>query len=216
MWIKEVEGYNNIPVKGPAIFVSNHSSYYDFLIFGSLLHGYVVFLAQKKINQTFLIRWFARYTTVIYIDKEYPGHAFFKKILKHLDEGKLLVVYPEGTRTRTGKMLKPKLGFVKLAIKANVPIIPVAIKGTYDILPPHKHIPRLRKCKVTVGKKMYISPDNPDFKDIFFKRPDKIKLGALTDEELQEIAIRIMDKVRILAGQEWDDDIVEEVIKDLI
>jgi len=205
LWVKDVKGLDNIPQRGPAIFISNHLSYYDFLVFGSILRAYIVFLAQKKIKETFLIRWFTKFHTVVYIDKDKPGYSFFKEIIRQLGGGRLVVIYPEGTRSRTGKMAIPKPGFVKLAMKTNVPIIPVALKGTYEILPPHKHIPRLKKCEVTVGKKIYISPDNPDFKDIFFRKKGDRKFGKLTDENLQEIAVRIMDKIRISAGEEWDD-----------
>jgi 1-acyl-sn-glycerol-3-phosphate acyltransferase len=213
LWIKEVVGYKNIPSKGPALFVSNHLSYYDFLILSAVVPSYVVFLAQKKIKETFFVRWFTRFNNVIYIDREKPGYSFFKEILKWLEAGRLFVIYPEGTRSRTGKMLMPKPGFVKLAMKANVPIIPVALKGTYEILPPHKHIPRLKKCEVIIGKKMYISPDNPDLKDIFFKNAGFRKFGKLDEEDMQKIAVRIMDKIRILAGEEWDDSAAAEIAK---
>lgn len=210
-WVRRITGLNNVPEKGPAIFVCNHLSYFDFLIFSAVVKPYVVFLAQRKIKTTFIIRWFTKFNNVIYIDKDYPGYSFFKELLQYLDAGRLIVVYPEGTRSRTGKMLIPKPGFVKLAMKANVPIILVALKGTYEILPPHRHIPRLRKCEVIIGKKMYISPDNQDIKDIFFRRTGDRKFGKLTDEDLQEIAIRLMDKIRIQAGEEWDESAVQQV-----
>jgi 1-acyl-sn-glycerol-3-phosphate acyltransferase len=174
---------------------------------------YVVFLAQRKIKTTFIIRWFTKFNNVLYIDKEYPGYSFFKELLQYLDAGRLIVVYPEGTRSRTGKMLIPKTGFVKLAMTANVPIIPVALKGTYEILPPQKRIPRFKRCEVTIGKRFYISPDNSDLKDIFFRRTGERKFGKLTDDDLQEIAVRIMDKIRIQADEKWDDTAVPQVQK---
>jgi 1-acyl-sn-glycerol-3-phosphate acyltransferase len=107
----------------------------------------------------------------------------------------------------------PKPGFVKLAMRANVPIIPVAMKGTYEILPPHGHIPRFKKCRIVIGKKMYVSPENPEFSDIFFRRKGERKFGNLTDEEMQEIAVRLMNKIRAWSEQEWDDSAKEEVDK---
>jgi 1-acyl-sn-glycerol-3-phosphate acyltransferase len=210
LWIKKIVGIDNIPPKEPAIFVCNHRSYFDFIILGSIILKDIIFLAQRKISRTFFISWLTRFHKVIYIDTDYPGSSFFKRMLRYLDTGKSVVIYPEGTRSRTGKMLLPKLGFVKLAMKANVPIIPVAMKGTYQILPPHRYIPNFKKCEIIINKKMYISPDNPDFRDIFFRRRDLRKFSRLTKEELQEVAIRIMDKIRILANEEWDDNALRE------
>ena len=209
LWIKEVSGFDNVPAQGPALLVSNHLSYYDFLILGCLFRQQIVFLAVKKISQTFFVRWFTKMHIVVYVDRDRPGSTFFREVLRHLEAGKLVVIYPEGTRSRTGKMLKPKPGFVKLAMVANLPIIPIAMKGTYEILPPHKHIPRLTKCKVIVGKRMYVSPENPVFSDVFFQHRGDRKFRNLTAEQMQEVAIRIMDKVRMLAEEDWDDSFVE-------
>ena len=110
-------------------------------------------------------------------------------------------------------MLKPKEGFVKLAIKANVPIIPVAMKGTYEILPPSRRVPRLKRCKVIIGKKAYISAENPMFRDIFLRREGVDKTGNLTKEETQEIAFRIMNNIRLLANEKWDATALTEICK---
>jgi 1-acyl-sn-glycerol-3-phosphate acyltransferase len=102
-------------------------------------------------------------------------------------------------------MFKPKEGFVKLAIKANVPIIPVGMKGTYEILPPDKRIPRLKRCKITIGERIDISSENPMFKGITFIKKGANKSFTLNDKDTQEVAFRIMDKIRLLADEEWDE-----------
>lgn len=211
LWIKNVTGFERIPQNESAILIANHLSYYDFLVLGTLFNRQIVFVAVKKIKQTFLIRWFTKLHIVIYVDRDQPGITFFRDLMRYLALGKLVVIYPEGTRSRTGKMLKPKAGFVKLAMKANAPIIPIGIMGTYDILPPHKHIPKLIRCKVNVGKKMYVSPNNFEFEDIFFENKENPKLGKLTRKQIQKIAIRIMDKVRLMAGEEWGEKYINEV-----
>ncbi len=211
LWIDKIVGFHNIPVNGSVIFVSNHLSYYDFLIFGAMMRSYIVFLAQKKINETFFIRWFTKLHNVVFVDKDYPGYSFFKELMRHLKNQRHLLIYPEGSRSRTGKMFRPKIGFVKLALLAGVPVVPLTMKGTYEILPPHKRVPVLRRCKVVIGKKVSISPDNPAFHDIFLRQPKELKPGKLSDEAMEEIAVRIMNDIRILAGQEWDDSIAHEM-----
>ena len=210
-WVREVIGIENIVLDSPAIFVSNHLSYCDFLIIGSLLRKYIVFVANKEINQTFFFGWFTKVNHVVYVDRDNPGFSFFKDILRHLEKGRSIVIYPEGTRSRTGKMFKPKEGFVKLAIKARVPIIPVAMKGTYEILPPHRFIPRLKRCSVIIGERIFISPENNIFKDIFLRRKNSGKSTNLTKEETKEIAFRIMDRIRVLANEDWDESALEEI-----
>ena len=208
-WLRDVYGFEKIPIKEPAIIVSNHLSYFDFWILSAILKKQTVFVAVKNLAIRSHVGWTMNLNTIIFIDREKPGLTFFKKILWYLSEQKrLVVIYPEGTRSRTGKMLTPKPGFVKLAIKAGVPIIPIAMRGTYEILPPQKHIPKLKRCDVYVGDKIYISPQNPEFHDIFFKNHDSgHRFRDLGDLELQEIAFRIMDKIRIIANEEWDESV---------
>jgi 1-acyl-sn-glycerol-3-phosphate acyltransferase len=213
LWIRKVTGLENIPSQGPAIFVSNHRSYYDFFMIGCLLKKYIVFIANNKIKQTSIISWFTKTNYVIYIEPEHPGVTFFHSIIRHIKLNRFIIIYPEATRSRTGKMLKPKDGFVRLAIKTNVPIIPVAIKGTYDILPPNKRIPRLRRCTVDIGEKIYVSPENHLFKDIYLRKNNVGKATSLTGEEIKEMAFRIMNRIRISAGEEWDDDALAEIGK---
>jgi 1-acyl-sn-glycerol-3-phosphate acyltransferase len=214
LWIKEIRGIENIPIKKPAIFISNHMSYFDFLILGAMLKNYVTFVASKKIKQTFFIKWFTKLHNVVYIDQDYPGYSFFRDIMRHLKAGKAIIIYPEATRSRSGKMLMPKYGFVKLAILADVPIIPITMKGTYEILPPDSRIPRLKKCTVIIGKKILISSNHHLLKNIYAsERRKNINVDQLTKNDLQKIALQIMNTIRITAGEEWDASAINDIKK---
>jgi len=209
-WIKKIDGIENIDLKRPVIFVANHRSYFDFILLGAIFTKNVVFLAEKKISKTFFIKYLAKFYEVIYIDRDNPGLSFFKKLIKCIEDGKSIIIFPEGTRSRSGKMLLPKIGFVKLAMLTTTPIVPVAIKGTYEILPPHKVLPKFKKCEIVFCKKFYISPDNSEFKDIFLKKGIK-KFSKLTKEDLQKIAIRVMEKIRVLTNEEWDETALKKI-----
>lgn len=209
LWLKNIYGFDKIPQHESAIIVSNHLSFFDFWILSAILKKNTHFVAVKNLDKRSLVGWTMKLNPIIYVDREKPGAAFFKKSLKQLTEqNRLLVIYPEGTRSRTGKMLTPKPGFIKLAMKANVPIIPVAMRGTYDILPPHKKVPRLKRCDIHIGDKFYVSPNNPELYDVFYRKSGKDRqFKHLDDIEIAEIAFRVMDKVRVAANEEWDSSV---------
>ena len=201
-WVKAVHGYKNLPERGPALIVSNHLSYYDFLIIGSFLARPAVFIASAHLKEHPFVSWFSKFDTLVYIDRENPGYRFFREIMLQLRLGKIVVIYPEGMRSRTGKMLKPKTGFIKLALKANAAIIPVGMKGTFDILPPHKKFPSLKRCEVFIGKRFFISPQVELFGDLF--KHSRKKFEAMSDDQMQVAANRIMNLIRENIGEDWE------------
>lgn len=209
LWVGKIYGFERIPLNEPVIIVSNHLSYFDFWILSAMLRRNTVFVAVRGLDKRSFVGWTMKLNTIIYIDRDKPGCAFFKNLMWQLQEQRRsVVIYPEGTRSRSGKMLTPKPGFVKFAIKVGIPVLPIAMRGTYEIMPPHKRTPRLKKCDVYVLDKTYISPTNPEFYDIFFRKMGtERRYEDLDEEELQEIAFRIMDKVRIAAWQEWDETV---------
>jgi 1-acyl-sn-glycerol-3-phosphate acyltransferase len=79
--------------------------------------------------------------------------------IKVLKKGDVLVLYPEGTRTRTGKMGKGKLGIAKIFLESQVPILPVAIKGTFDLLPPSGKLKIKRVVKINIGQPLYFEKE---------------------------------------------------------
>lgn len=212
-WLDKVEGLENISRGEPAIIASNHLSYFDFFVLASFLEKQTVFVATKGLDRRSFVGWFMRLDTIIYVDREKPGYGFFKEMIRQSKNKKLIVIYPEGTRSRSGKMLAPKPGFIKLALLCGIPIIPLAMKGTYDILPPHRRFPKFTKCGIEIGKKVHLSPSNSFLKDIFYRCSKSGKYTDLTDEGIEEIAFRIMNQVRMMSGQEWDEDAVRKAEK---
>jgi 1-acyl-sn-glycerol-3-phosphate acyltransferase len=208
-WVGRVEGMQNIPIDSACIIVSNHSSYSDFLIIAAILNKKTVIVASEKLKTTKFMSWFLRLNKLIYVNPDKSTYRTTREIMAHLNQNKQILIYPEGTRSRSGKMLIPKPGFVKMAMAANVPIVPVSMKGTYKILPPDKIWPRFRKCEVIVGKPFYINAENEEIKDLFLPSGLAGGTGNKSALDFQMAAIRIMNKIRIKAEIYWDESALE-------
>lgn len=205
LWLKEIHNFEKLPQNGPAIIISNHTSYYDWSVLSAIYRRkYIVFLGAKELTQRHFVKWLMKLNILVYIDRDHPGFSYFKEVLLRLKNGHIVVIYPEGKRSRTGKMIEPKTGFVKLAEAAGVPVVPIGMKGTFEILPPNKSIPRLRKCELFVGDPFRISKDNPMFSDVYSK---EVSGKHLSDDGMRIIAMRIMNSIARMTGQEWDDSV---------
>ena len=160
-WLGKCTGIENVPKKEGAILAANHSSYLDHLIIGCNIvpktNRHAKFLAKKEHFEAFFERQWHKYLQAIPIDRQAGGEEALKEAIKRLKKGSLIMVYPEGTRTLTGKMNKGKTGAVRLALAAKVPIIPMGITNTFKILPKGKRIPKLGlKADLNIGKPLYL------------------------------------------------------------
>ena len=88
-------------------------------------------------------------------DRQAGGKEALKWAVKALKQGKIIAIHPEGTRSLTGKLQKGKTGVVRLALAAKVPVIPIGLIGTFEILPKGKYIPKLKRATMNIGKPMY-------------------------------------------------------------
>ena len=143
------EGVENIPEDGPCIIAANHQSVLDGFLLASLLKRKFMkrtfFYAKEKHWETAFKRFLARKNNVILMDINKDLKLSLQKMAKLLQEGKNIIVFPEGTRTIDGAMGQFKQTFAILSSELNVPIVPVAINGSGDVLPAGKRIPRLFK-----------------------------------------------------------------------
>lgn len=154
LWVKKVEGINNIPKEGPLIIASNHTSYLDFFILPAIFPRRIYFLAAEKFFCHPLWRILMKLTGQIRVDRFAEDKKdVYEKALKILEKGKILCIFPEGTRSSTGKIQKAYPGVAKLALSAKVPILPVGIEGDFEILSRYNRSPRIKKiCKIKIGK----------------------------------------------------------------
>lgn len=184
LWVKKVTGAENLPGEGAAILAANHSSYADHLIIGAYMATKVNrrfhFLAKKEHFQGLQKLWHI-YVGAIPLDRKRGGKHALKAALKLLNEGKLIIIYPEGTRTLTGKLQKAKTGVARLALQSRVPVIPIGLTGTFEILPKGKYIPKLKKATMNISKPML-------FTEYHNKKPTKKLLREVTTKIMKEIA----------------------------
>ena len=153
------EGMENIP-SGPVILAPNHQSFFDGLFVSALLKNKVMkntyFYAKEKHVRNPLIRAFANRNNIIVMDINKDLKQSLQKLAEVLKKGKNIMIFPEGTRSRTGKLGNFKKAFAILSKEMNVPVVPVSIKGAFEALPKGSIIPR-------PFKKINIKFHNPVF-----------------------------------------------------
>ena len=150
----KVEGAENLEKCPVAVYAPNHTSYMDIPVLFAALPFQFRILARKQLWQWPFIGWYLQRSGQMPIAIANP-HATLSSLggaVKALRGGMPLVVFPEGGRTSTGA-LKPFLsGAAYLAIRAQVPLVPIALKGVYDLLPIHSHHFYPGKLTVQVGE----------------------------------------------------------------
>ncbi|MFH1641853.1 MAG: lysophospholipid acyltransferase family protein [Nanoarchaeota archaeon] len=181
LWIKKVNGLSNIPKDEPFIYASNHGSFIDDLLIPCVIFGhvkkYVHFYCNDKFFKNFFTRKFLEWGRVIPIrvyespnQKEINKKAF-NLALDYLKKNEPVGIFPEGHRTTDGELQKARTGVATLAIKSNVPVVPIGIIGSYKIWPKGKRLPTLNKCIINIGKPMQFKTNDKEkiTKDIMIK-----------------------------------------------
>ena len=125
----KVVGRENVPPMGPLLVVANHQSNIDPPLLGASLPRRIWFLAKDTIFQTAPANWFLRSYGAFPLNREGVDLRAIRWVLSQLSRGEAVVVFPEGTRSGGG-LQKGLPGVVQLALKADVPLLPVGITGT--------------------------------------------------------------------------------------
>ncbi|MEL7564257.1 MAG: lysophospholipid acyltransferase family protein [Dehalobacterium sp.] len=131
-----VTGQEHVPAQGGVVFVSNHQGNFDIPILLGYIDKPKAFIAKKELKKMPLISSWMYYMNCVFIDRGHPraGLKSIQEGAAYLKQGYSQVIFPEGTRSRSNNMGEFKPGSFKLATKAEVPIVPVTIKGSYHIM----------------------------------------------------------------------------------
>lgn len=186
----EVHGYENLPTESSYVLATNHIGILDALMPFYALDRWDIYIpvAEKWENNRFL-NWLGKYFNFIFIDRFNPDIKAMRKIIHLMEEGNLLGISPEGTRSRVGSLIEAKPGVTYLATKLNRPIVPIAITGTEDkvVL---GNLKRLRKSRftVTAGPHFTLPPVPRESRDETLKK--------YTDEIMCRIAALLPERYR--------------------
>jgi 1-acyl-sn-glycerol-3-phosphate acyltransferase len=192
-----VEGMENIPASGPAILASNHLSFSDSFFLPLVVKRRITFIAKDEyftgtgLKGRFSAGFF-RGVGMIPVDRS--GGAASEGALtagmEVLRRGGLFGIYPEGTRSPDGRLYRGRTGVARLALKAGVPVLPVAMIDTDKIQPPGQVRPNIHRVGVRIGAPL-------DFSRYQGLEDDRYVLRSVTDE--------VMYELMLLSGQEYVD-----------
>lgn len=192
-----VEGLEHVPDDGAAILASNHLSFSDSIFLPLVVPRRITFLAKSDYFTTRGIKGrmkagFFKGVGQVPVDRSggRASQAALETAKRILAQGKLLGIYPEGTRSPDGRLYRGKTGVARMALEAGVPVIPCAMVNTYDIQPPGKVMPKLMPVVIRIGKPL-------DFSRYAGMEDDRFVLRSMTDE--------IMYELMMLSGQEYVD-----------
>ena len=132
-----VKGLENLDLNLPYIFVSNHASMADIPTVMVALRGKVNIVFKKELTWVPIWGWALRYGHFIMIDRSNPRDALasIDRAAQNIQRGQSVILFPEGTRTRSGKLQPFKRGAFTLAAKSGVPVVPMTINNTFGIMP---------------------------------------------------------------------------------
>ncbi len=186
----EMIGAENLPTGAGYVIAGNHIGRLDAALpYYILDRPDIIIMVAEKYEKYAIFRWLTRITNGMFVDRYNADIRVIRECLRRLQQGQILTITPEGTRSKSGNLNQAKPGGVYLAWKAGVPILPVAVTGTEDAIVAErlKHFKRLN-IKLVVGRSFTL----PSFEG---KDRDAI-LQQFTDEVMCRIAALLPEERR--------------------
>ncbi len=169
----KIVGEKNVPRKGPVIIAPNHQSFLDGGIVAAGLSSKILknsyFFATEEHVKHPLVKSLAKRNNVIVMKKSNLKNSILK-LSEVLKKGKNVIIFPEGSRSYDGEMVPFKKTFAILSKELNVPVVPVCIRGAYDVLPRGSRWIKSKKIEVE-----YLPPLMPEDGDTYDSVSDKVK-----------------------------------------
>jgi 1-acyl-sn-glycerol-3-phosphate acyltransferase len=195
--IKEIRGLENFPRDRNFIFAQNHLSHLDWLIDGYLCTprrftfiGQVDKMTGMKAFWRDTLYAYAEVVRVNRKDKESKKRAITEAI-KMLKKGYNLIIYPEGTRSLDGKLHEFKPGVAKFHLESGVAVLPVAIRGTYELMPPGAKLKIKKIVRINIGKPLDFVKERETAAKLDKSSPEYHRLCDGVAKEIEE-AVRVL------------------------
>ncbi|MEM7340434.1 MAG: lysophospholipid acyltransferase family protein [Actinomycetota bacterium] len=203
LWTIDADGLDNVPTDGPAVLCPNHLAAIDSFMVPAVLRRSIMYVGKAEYLDDWKTSWLFPAIGMIPIDRRGGDHAqaaldVARMVLKG---GGLFGIYPEGTRSRSGKLYKGHTGAARLAIETGAPIVPVGILGTPDVQPVDRTVPNFFKT-VTVRFGEPIAVDR-----YLDRQGDRAVYRQLIDE--------VMYEIQGLTGQDYEHRYAKEANAEL-
>jgi 1-acyl-sn-glycerol-3-phosphate acyltransferase len=176
-----------VPLDGAVILASNHASFLDPPLVGSALKRDINYLARESLFRYPGIGALLRSWNSVPVDRDGGGAAGLKAILDRLLAGGGIILFPEGTRTRDGKLQPARSGIGLIVIKSQAPVVPVRTFGTFEAYGRNNKFPRPRRVAVKYGELMRFEKLRAEAKDCSKPRLKEI-YQQIADEIMAAIA----------------------------
>jgi 1-acyl-sn-glycerol-3-phosphate acyltransferase len=183
LWDFRIEGRDNVPLTGPALITPNHLSFCDSVFVPAALPRRVWAIGKGEYMDSWKTKHLFPAMGMIPVDRSGgdAAKAALDTAAQVLDGGHLFMIYPEGTRSRSGNLHKGRTGAARLAIRCNAPIVPVGHEGTLEVQPPDAVMMKTRK-------KVVVRFGTPMWAHEFGDPEDPRTLRVYTDAVMFEIA----------------------------
>ena len=149
-----VSGIENVPEKGGLIFASNHQGILDILIHLAYLPRHFRFVAKSELFRVPFLGWYMSLAGYVPIERDVSksAHRTIGTASDMLAKGECILIFPEGTRSKTGELGPFKRGSLMAAFSSGAGVVPIAINGSYQMMPKRSYIINRVPIRVNIGK----------------------------------------------------------------
>jgi len=146
-----IEGIHNLPRTGGVLIASNHQSFLDIPLLSSTTRRHIAFVARDSLAETRWLAFIMSECRALLIKRGKPDRKALRQMVAHLEAGDAVSLFPEGTRTRDGRVQPFRKGALLAARMAKVPIVPAGIRGAFEAWPRTASRPRIARVAVRFG-----------------------------------------------------------------